>query len=85
MGQAKNYAGKLAIRFTYATNGRGIYGVDMETGEEGEVAAYPTPEALWELAFPQENVRRDRLAAVPFEDKGGSHPGGIIRTSRWSG
>ena len=75
MGQAKNYAGKLAIRFTYATNGRGIYGVDMETGEEGEVAAYPTPEALWELAFPQENVWRDRLAAVPVEDKGGSHPG----------
>lgn len=25
MGQAKTYAGKLAIRFTYATNGRGIY------------------------------------------------------------
>ena len=24
VGQAKNYAGKLAIRFTYATNGLGI-------------------------------------------------------------
>ena len=29
VGQAKNYAGKLAIRFTYATNGQGIYGIDM--------------------------------------------------------
>ena len=37
VGQAKNYADKLAIRFTYATNGQGVYGIDMETGTEGEV------------------------------------------------
>ena len=41
VGQAKNYAGKLAVRFTYATNGQGIYGIDMETGKEGEVPRYP--------------------------------------------
>src|SRR3984893_11657439 len=29
VGQAKNYAGKLAIRFAYSSNGRGIYGIDM--------------------------------------------------------
>ena len=34
VAQAKNYAGKLAIRFTYATNGRGIYGIDMTEGKE---------------------------------------------------
>jgi len=34
VGQGKNYAGKLAIRFAYATNGQGIYAVDMQTGEE---------------------------------------------------
>src|SRR5438128_3352444 len=28
--QAKNYAGKLAIRFAYASNVQGIYGVDMK-------------------------------------------------------
>ena len=39
VAQAKNYAGKLAIRFAYSTNGQGIYGIDMETGTEGEVAA----------------------------------------------
>ena len=33
VGQAKNYAGKLAVRFTYSSNGRGIYGVDLETGQ----------------------------------------------------
>ena len=30
VAQAKNYAGKLAVRFTYSTNGQGIYGIDME-------------------------------------------------------
>ena len=39
MAQAKNYAGKLAVRFTYSTNGQGIYGIDMQTGKEGEIAA----------------------------------------------
>src|SRR6267143_1811217 len=32
VGQAKDYAGKLAIRFSYATNGRGIYQIDMQEG-----------------------------------------------------
>jgi len=74
VAQAKNYAGKLKTRFTYASNGQGIYGIDMETGEEGEFAAYPTPEQLWALTFAEEDVWRDRFAVVPFEDKGGSHP-----------
>jgi len=74
VGQAKNYAGKLAIRFAYATNGQGIYAIDMEKGKEGEASAYPTPERLWGMTFAEENSWRDRFAAVPFEDKGGSHP-----------
>jgi type I restriction enzyme R subunit len=74
VGQAKDYAGKLAVRFAYATNGRGLYGIDMQTGREGELAGYPTPEALWALTHAEANAWRDRFAAVPFEDKGGSHP-----------
>jgi type I site-specific restriction endonuclease len=31
LGQAKSYAAKLAIRFTYSTNGQGIYGVDLKS------------------------------------------------------
>jgi type I restriction enzyme R subunit len=46
----------------------------METGKEGDVAAYPTPEELWKLTFAKPDAWRDRFAAVPFEDKGGSHP-----------
>ncbi len=75
VGQAKDYAGKLAIRHTYAANGHGIYAIDMQTGKEGEIATYPTPEELWALTFAEANAWRDRFAAIPFEDKGGSHPG----------
>ena len=74
VAQAKNYAGKLAIRYTYATNGQGIYGIDMTEGTEGEVPQYPTPEELWSLTFAKQNAWHDRFSAVPFEDKGGSHP-----------
>ena len=74
LGQAKNYAGKLAVRHTYSTNGRGIYAVDMETGAEGEVSAYPTPDELWAKTFVKTNAWRDRFALISFEDKGGSHP-----------
>lgn len=72
LAQAKQYASKLAVRFTYATNGQAIYGVDMATGEEGDVVSYPTPDELWAQTFAEANAWRDRFAAVPFEDKGGA-------------
>jgi type I restriction enzyme R subunit len=74
VGQSKDYAGKLAVRFAYATNGRGIYEIDMHTGKEREVPCYPTPDELWNRTFAKEDAWRDRFAAVPYEDKGGSHP-----------
>src|SRR5271165_6263654 len=55
VAQAKNYAGKLAVRHTYATNGQGIYGIDMKEGTEGEVASYPTPNELWNRTFAEAN------------------------------
>jgi len=75
VGQAKDYAGKMAVRWAYATNGQGIYAIDMETGQEGEIAGYPTPDELWAMTFAEADAWRDRFAAVPYEDKGGSHPG----------
>ena len=71
VGQAKKYAGKLQTRFAYSTNGVGIYQVDMTTGVEKYVTAYPTPDELWNAVFAEQNVWRDRFAAIPFEDKGG--------------
>ena len=78
--QAKDYAERLDVRFTYATNGKRIYGVDMETGEEGDVDRYPTPDELWEMTFPTPvqafakdiDAWRERFRAIPFEDRGGT-------------
>ncbi len=75
VAQAKDYAGKLAVRFTYACNGQSIYAIDMENGVEGELAQYPTPEELWSRIFASQNDWRDRFAAVPFEDRGGYFQG----------
>jgi len=72
VAQAKSYAGKMTIRFTYASNGQAIYGIDMREGTEGEVPQYPSPEELWSRTFAEQNVWRDRFSAVPFEDKGGA-------------
>lgn len=70
--QAKGYAKKLAVRFTYSTNGQVIYGIDMLTGAEGDVAKFPSPEELWNLTFAEHNEWRERFAAIPFEDKAGT-------------
>ena len=82
VGQAKDYAGKLAVRFTYATNGQGIYGIDMHTGVEGELAQYPTPDELWNRTFAVQNAWRDRFAAVPFRIRAAAGRFASTRTSR---
>ena len=71
LAQAKRYAEKLQARFAFSTNGLRIYQVDMATGQEGYVDAYPTPEDLWHRVFAEQNAWRDRFAAIPFEDKSG--------------
>jgi type I restriction enzyme R subunit len=79
VGQAKSYATKLAVRFAYATNGQKIYGIDMATGLESDLAQYPSPDELWAQTFAQADaasaVWRDRFAAIPFEDQGGTWQG----------
>ena len=76
VAQAKDYAGKLAIRFTYSSNGQGVYGIDMKEGAEGELPmAFPTPDDLWNRTFADQNAWRDRFAEVPFEDRGGYFQG----------
>jgi len=71
VAQAKAYAEKMKVRFTFSTNGQGIYMIDMETGKEGLISCYPSPEELWNLTFAQQNRWRDYFAAVPFEDRSG--------------
>jgi len=71
VGQAKKYAEKLQTRFTYSTNGDGIYQIDMDTGEEDYVSHYPNPDELWAMTFAEENEWRNRFSAVPFDNNGG--------------
>jgi type I restriction enzyme R subunit len=70
LGQAKDYATKLQIRFALSTNGDGLYRVDMQSAVEGPLDSWPTPAELWALTFPAPNAWRDRFAAVPYVERG---------------
>lgn len=72
VGQAVNYAKKLETRFAYSTNGDGIYQIDRLTGAEGYIDQYPSPDELWHAIYSEENLWRDRFAAIPFEDRSGT-------------
>lgn len=69
--QAKRYATKLQTRYAYSTNGKGIYRIDMATGDEGYITQYPSPEELWNDTYVVQNSWRDYFSEIPFEDKGG--------------
>ena len=71
VAQAKEYAQRLQIRYTYSTNGLQIYGIDMEEQIEADVKAFPTPDELWQMTYPQEKSVEDRLFAIPYENQGG--------------
>lgn len=74
VAQAKQYAKMLNIRFAYATNGDKIYAMDMETGEEQEISAYPTPEQLWSWTFGDADEWRDRFNEQPLFSNGTKNP-----------
>jgi type I restriction enzyme R subunit len=79
VAQAKLYAEKLHLAYTYSTNGKEIYQINMQTGEEGLVSDFLSPDELWNRTFPKSNepgaelveAWREKFAEVPFEDKGG--------------
>lgn len=70
LAQAKSHAGKLMVKMAYATNGQGIYAVDMHTAHEAEIEKYPTPEELWKITFHETNAWRDRFADIAPERRG---------------
>lgn len=80
VAQAKQYAEKLHLETTYATNGKEIYSICMKTGVEGIVENYLSPEELWSKTYPKTESKeaeqveawREKFSAVPFEDKSGS-------------
>ena len=78
VAQAKLYADKLTLDTTYSTNGDEIYQICMQTGKEGLVDRYLTPEELWIKSYPEKASTeitkqwRDNFSSVPFEDKSGT-------------
>lgn len=71
LAQAKSYAGKLQIDYTYATNGKEIYQASMKNGAEGVIEKFPTPDELWHKTFSDENEWKEKFAAVPNEGENG--------------
>ena len=72
VAQAKNYAEKMRLDYTFSTNGKAIYQICMKTAKEGLVSAFPTPETLWKATFSTQNKWRELFDQVPFEDIGGT-------------
>ena len=71
VAQAKAYAEKMQIDYTYATNGKEIYEISMKTSKEGLVDKFPTPEELWNKTFSGQNEWKEKFAAIPIENRFG--------------
>lgn len=72
VAQAKQYATKLELAYTYAANGKEIYEICLATGIEGLVSGFPTPDDLWNKTFGDSNEWQAKFNAVPFEDVNGT-------------
>jgi len=72
VAQAKLYAEKLELDYTYSTNGKKIYQICMKTGEEKLVDNFLSPNELWNVVYSDQNDWRDKFSSVPFEDKSGT-------------
>ena len=76
VAQAKEYAAMLQVRFAYSTNGNKLWAIDMGVQDaeghyivpstEGPADAFPTPQELWQMTYPDNNALRDQLLSAPF-------------------
>ncbi len=67
VAQAKIYAQKMQIEYTYSTNGKEIYQISMKSGKEEIVNAFPTPDELWNMTFSDQNDWKEKFASIPLE------------------
>ena len=70
VAQAKAYAQKLHIEYTYATNGKEIYGMSLKTGSEGNIDNFPTPDELWNYTYSDQNEWKEKFDNVLLGDDG---------------
>ena len=67
--QAMQYAEMLGIKFAYSSNGKGIVEHDYKTGQERDIAQFPSPDELWarqrgEWKLHQEQDANDALSCL---------------------
>src|SRR5665648_341032 len=72
VAQAKEYALKLNLDYTYSSNGNEIYEINMKTGRERLVEFFPTPDELWNNVFSVQNEWRDKFSSIPLVDISGT-------------
>jgi type I restriction enzyme, R subunit len=67
VAQAKTYAQKMQIEYTYSTNGKEIYEINMKTGKEWYPERFPTPDELWNAIYSDQNAWKEKFASIPLE------------------
>ncbi|NCB20354.1 MAG: hypothetical protein EOM88_00305 [Clostridia bacterium] len=69
--QAKAYADKLNIDYTYTANGRDIYEMSLKSGKEGDIIDFPTPDELWNKTYSDQNEWKDKFNGIINEGEYG--------------
>jgi type I restriction enzyme R subunit len=59
LGQAKEYAEILGLKFAYSTNGHGIIEFDYLSGKERELDLFPPPADLWARLKSSQNLNEE--------------------------
>lgn len=84
--QAKNYAQRLDIPFSYSTNGTGIVEDDRHTGlEDDSLQGFPRPEDLWLRYLVWKGIADDAVAdglTLPL-NRSLTNPDGTIKEPRY--
>lgn len=74
VSQAIRDGNKLGLPFAFSTNGQDIRQINLITGEEKDIATFPTPDQLWSLINEPKNKWIDDFRLINYESKGGSEP-----------
>ncbi len=74
VSQAIRDGNKLRLPFAFATNGQNIRQINLITGKEEDIDAFPTPDELWALINEPKNDSIDEFRAIDFESRGGTEP-----------
>lgn len=69
VAQAKAYAEKLGLDYTYSTNGKEIYQISMKSGKEGEIESFPSPEELWKRIHSEQDAWMETFLDIPEEGR----------------